>query len=292
MGAIQAQRPGTPAVEQMMQVAGRKCPCAIGLSRPLRERTDKALDEPSKFQGGVDLILAVLRKSTAKVVIHTAGSCRDVAAAFNREPALFKEKVRAVYFNIGRGPNESQQECNVGYDPKSYLRMFESGLPIYWCPCFGKDGFETLYDFDQTAVVGACAQPVQNYFVYCLTKSQENPLAFLRSGPHALPKGNRAMWCTAPMLHAAGRKVYQRGPDDFVALSPAEAEAAGLSSKVVDAFGFAPMSARLGEEGAAAGLRVDLHPAKANGFVFRSTDPRYKQIMASCLKNLLVGLGR
>jgi len=35
-----------------------------------------------------------------------------------------------------------------------------------------------------------------------------------------------------------------------------------------------------------------LNPAQPNGFVFRQTDPRYRQIMASCLKNLLAGLGR
>jgi hypothetical protein len=40
------------------------------------------------------------------------------------------------------------------------------------------------------------------------------------------------------------------------------------------------------------GLRVVLDPAHPNGFVFRSTNPRYKQIMASCLKNLLADLGR
>jgi hypothetical protein len=40
------------------------------------------------------------------------------------------------------------------------------------------------------------------------------------------------------------------------------------------------------------GLHVELSPAKPNGFVFRSNDARYKQIMGSCLKNLLAELGR
>ena len=280
-----------------MKITGHKCPYAIGISRSLRSRTDQALDEPARFQGGIDLILSILRKSTPKVVIHTGGSCRDVAAAFNREPALFKDKVRAVYLNIGRGPNEPQDECNVAYDAKSFLRMFETGLPIYWCPCFGKNGFETHYDFNQPAVLGACTQPVQNYFVYCLTLSKEEPMAFLRSGPHVLPTGPRNMWCTAPLLHAAGRKVYQRGPNDFIALTPPEAEARGLSSKVVRVFDFVPMQARLEEGGAASKgtlprLTVALDSLEPNGLVFRSTDPRYKQIMASCIKNLLAELGR
>jgi hypothetical protein len=39
-------------------------------------------------------------------------------------------------------------------------------------------------------------------------------------------------------------------------------------------------------------LRVELSPAQANGWVFQSVDPRYKAIMASCLKDLLAGLGK
>jgi hypothetical protein len=45
-------------------------------------------------------------------------------------------------------------------------------------------------------------------------------------------------------------------------------------------------------EAAGTGPRVELDPAEPNGFVFRSTHPQYKPIMASCLKNLLAELGR
>jgi hypothetical protein len=294
MGAEQAKRCGRPAVDQMMKITGRRAPVAIGLGRRLRDRADKALDEPEEFQGAVRLILATLRESREKVTIFTTGSCRDVAAAFNREPALLKEKVRAIYFNIGNGPNEKQDEFNVAYDPAAYLRLFESGLPLYWCPCFGKDGYETHYRADQAGTIGACTEPVRNFFAYALTKSKEEPIAFLASGPHDLPKGPKDMWCTAPMLHAAGRKVYERGPDDFVALPPAEAEKAGLAAKGVPCFDFVPMRATLAEAtpAAPAALRVDLKPAEPDGCVFRQTDPRYKKAMASCLKNLLADLGR
>ena len=220
MGATQAVRTGAPAVEQMIRVTGRRVPYAIGLSQRLRTLDDRALEEPAKFQGAVQLILSILRKSPEPVTIFTAGSCRDVAAAFNREPELLKRKVKAVYCNIGRGPNESQNECNVGYDPLAFYRLFESDLPIYWCPCFGKDGYQTFYTADQATVVGGCTPAVQNYFAYCLSRSPADPIAFLNSGPYPLPKGERRMWCTAPMFHAAGRKIYHRGKDDFVAPLP------------------------------------------------------------------------
>jgi hypothetical protein len=302
LGEHQAARPGRPPVEQMMHITGRRAPYAIGLNKPLRSPDDKALDEDGKFQGGVDLLLSLLRSSSDKVVLHCTGSSRDLAAAFNRQPQLFREKVKAIYIEAGNGPGGEQNEYNVLLSPLAYLRLLESGLPVYWCPCFGKDGYGTYYEADQPTVVGACARPVQNYFVYCLAKSKEDPIAFLNSGPHPLPTGKRAMWCTAPMLHAAGRKIYQRGPDDFVALTPHNAEKAGLAAKAVEAFQFVPVrvyAERLpgaGENrGQPVGLKLgsELNPAGgASTRVFRVTDPRYGKILASCLKNLLAELGR
>ena len=234
----------------------------------------------------------MLRRSPDKVVLHTAGSCRDVAAAFNREPDLLREKVRAVYIEIGNGPDGLQKEWNVTLDPLAFVRVLESGLPVYWCPCFGKDGYQTYYKADQAAVLAACEQRVQNYFVYCLTKSKEEPIAFLHAGPRPLPGGGRNMWCTAPLLHAAGRKIYERGPDDFVALPPAAAARAGLAGKAVDVLEFVPVRVSAAGEPAVPVLSAKLGDAGASCFIFRRVDPRYEKILGSCLKNLLSGLGK
>ena len=155
LGEHQATRPGWPALKQMMQITERKIPCALGLSRRLTSPEDAATDEPDSDQGGIRLILDQLRSSREKVLIHTAGSCRDVAAAFNREPELFRQKVQAISIQAGNGPGGVQAEYNVSIGPLSYLRLLQSGLPIYWCPCFGKSGYQTFYEADQAAVVGA-----------------------------------------------------------------------------------------------------------------------------------------
>ena len=231
LGERQAGRPGRIPLEQMMHITGRKVPYAVGLNRSLRSPADAARDADERFQAGIRLILSVLGNSRDKVVIHTGGSCRDVAAAFNREPKLLAEKVRAVYIDIGTGPDGVQDEYNVKLDPLAYLRLLQSGLPIYWCPCFGRQGYATFYEADQARLLGDCSEPLRNYFVYCLTKSPADPIAFLSSGPHPLPAGNRSMWCTAGLLHAAGRKIYPRGNADFVALTPSEAARAGLADQ-------------------------------------------------------------
>jgi hypothetical protein len=287
LGDRQTQRTGRPAVAQMNQIAGRRVAAAVGLRDKLRTFDDKALDQPTEFQGAVEMILDGLRRTKSPAVIFTTGSCRDLAAALNREPDLLRERVRAVYINVGNGPNEKQNEWNVGLDPLAYRCVLTAGLPLCWCPCFGKDGYQTLYVADQSRVVGACTAPVQNFFVYCLTKSKAEPLEFLNTGPHPLPAGPRKMWCTAPLLHAAGRRVYERGSEEFVALPTAAAANAGLAGKEVALFDFVPMRAEAADDG---GLRVALDPPNPNGRVFRATHPRYQPILAACLKNLLAEL--
>jgi len=288
LGERQAERCGRPAVEQMLAICGRKVPWATGLSQPLKSRQDDGREQPAESQGGVELILSTLRRSSQPVVVFTTGSGRDVTAAFNREPDLLRQKVRALYINMGRGPNEKQDEWNVTLDRAAYLRLFESGLPLFWCPCFGTNGYQTWYVADQAKVVGACSLPVQSFFVYCLGKSKKDPLAFLRSGPHPVPTGSRNMWCTAPLLHAAGRQIYERTPAECVALPPAKAREAGLGDRAIEVFSFEPIRAEL--RGGPDDPFVRHGSADANARVFRALHPAYAQIMAGCLQRLLAGL--
>jgi hypothetical protein len=296
-GRDQQKESGRPAVDQMMHITRKRVPMAIGLRRRLQSRTDKAAEDPADLQGGVELILKALRESKEPVVVFTTGSCRDLAVAYNREPALVKAKVKAYYNNAGDGPGGSQNEYNTGLDRNAYARVFEAGLPHFWCPCYGKDGYLTFFSItSQAAVIGACAPAVQNYFVYALTRSKEEPIPFLATGPHPMPGGGRKMWCTAPMFHAAGRKIYQRGDDDYVALSPASAEKAGLAAKEVKVYEFVPFRATFDPDKTDGKgqpvLATEPNPAQPMGFVFRIRNEKYGAVLDSCIKNLLAGLGR
>lgn len=289
-GASQSAQCGRPPVEQMIHVTGRKVPWAIGLAGKMKTREDNRLDAPDASQEGVRLLLSVLRRSKEKVVLSLVGSMTDAAVAFNREPELLREKVRAVYVQAGNGPRGPQPEYNVALDPIAYVRVLESGLPIYWCPCYGVDNYQTFYRLkDQSIVISACTPPVQNFFVYCFAKSKEEPIGFLVSGKHPLPGGLRQMWCTAPMFHAVGRNIYQRGEDDFVALSPKDATQAGLANKLVEPYRFLPIQLDTRKFPV---LDMQATSSPTTMQVFRITDSRYEKIMASCLKNLLASLGR
>lgn len=290
LGDRQVERCGKVALEQMFKITGRRAPWAIGLSKPLKNLNDDACDQPKEFQGGVELILSELQRTREPVIMFTTGSCRDVAAAFNRQPDLLRRKVRALYINIGRGPNETQDEWNVKLDRAAYLRLFESGLPLFWCPCFGTRGYQTLFVVEQSKVVGSCIPAVQNYFVYCLSKSRADPVDFLKSGPHALPTGPRNMWCTAPLLHAAGRQIYECAPSEYVALPPEKASGITPSGKAIKVFEFEPVRAEL--RGTASDPFVTHAVADPNARVFRAVHAEYTTIMASCLQHLLANLGR
>ena len=117
-----------------------------------------------------------------------------------------------------------------------------------------------------------------------------DPIAFLKTGPHKLPQGVRHLWCIAPLIQAAGRSVYERKPGDFVALSPVNAEKAGLLDKKVKAFEFVPAHVKSqypapGTSHIKQTVAFDTDDPNAN--IFHTTDIRYYKILTSCLKNLL-----
>ena len=143
-GLQQRREPGEIPVKQMTVLTGRQAPYATGLLNPLRYPQDAALNQFGTAQSGVNLILRTLRESDQRVVIITVGSVRDVAAAFNREPALFEQKVDRIYVNAGNS-GVGDFQWNPFLDPQAYLRLMQSNLPIYWAPSFDGRGSPELF---------------------------------------------------------------------------------------------------------------------------------------------------
>ena len=294
-GEKQATRPGQIPVRQMMQLAGRQVPCVVGLNPPLKSPDDPALEQPAAYQHGVNLLLDKLRASDRKVTIFTTGSMRDVAAAFNRDPDLLRQKVSRIYMNVGNAlPQDS--EYNVDLDVHAYVRVLQSGLPIYWCPCFGTP-YGTYWKFRQADVLETAPAGLQNYFLYALTMGTDwkatprpdsaDPLAYVTGDVDPAAKRevfqlDRNMWCTAPFFHAAGRQIVERAPGQW------EAVPAGQPAEhVVTPFDFVPGRLTIDDRGRTT-FREGGQLGDPQGIAaFKVLDAdHYQAVMTSCLKEL------
>jgi hypothetical protein len=289
LGEKQKQKPGRIPLGQMMSLTDRPVPNATALSGKLKSPGDKALDQPADDQKGVDLLLKTLREAKTAVTIITAGSVRDICAAFNREPDLFRKMVARLYINIGATDNTV--EWNVTLDLNAYLGLMRSGLPIYWCPCLPMQVCErsTYWKFRQSDILGTLPPPLLNYFIYALQQvppEELDPLqalkADLRPWRHMIGTMDRNMWCTASFLHAAGRQVYTRGGQfDSSTTAPADARPA-------DIFTFKPARVQLDDQGHT--LSVTLSPdGPIRVFVVTDT-ANYQKAMTDCLRSLLANM--
>ncbi len=297
-GARQLQAPGAIPLRQMMHLTGREVPQAIGLGSPLRSPGDDARDQPAQFQNGVALMLEVLRESPRPVTVFTTGSLRDVAAGFNRAPGLFREKVGRLYVNIGdSGAAGGGQEYNVKLDPNAYVCILRSGLPIYWCPCFDggvwqrRRGYATYWQFSHEEVLPSAPAVLQNWFIYALTKpAGADPIGFLSmpqepSARRRVWGMRRNMWCTAPLLHAAGREVTEASPGRHVARPAGDAARDNKTP-----YDFVPARVTVDDDAKATLLLGDTETGREVR-VFKILDQAgYDKIMTGCLGELFAEL--
>ena len=295
-GDKQLKRPGAIPVRQMMHFTGRQAPFAIGLGRKLASPADDGRAQPAEFQAAVHLLLKTLREAAGPVTIISAGSVRDLCAAWNREPTLIQRKVGRLYLNIGNA-NRRQSEYNVDLDPQAYIGLLRSGLPLYLCFCLPmrQEGSNALYStwwqFRQSEVLPSAARELQNYFIYALQKCAPEELdpaqamqADLRPWRRLVWEMDRNMWCTASFLHAAGRTVRKAGgawtasrrpPSDAPATAP---------------FTFIPARIEADQSGS---TTWDPNAARPNAQLFKVLSPQdYGPAMRDCLRELLGSLPR
>lgn len=222
-GDRQAQRPGHRAVWQLNRLAGRHVPAAIGLRDKLKGPDDQGLDQPAEFQNGVQLILQTLKDAPEKAAVLFVGSARDVVAACNREPRLFRDKVRSIHGFIGDAGEPTHREWNVGLDPQAFVGLLRSEVPFYWLPCFDggpwtNNGHATFWRVKHGQLLEKTPPSLQRYFLYMLRQSTNDPIAFLSEPMPAAERawlmgGDRNMWCGALLGLAVGRPLLGAGPE-------------------------------------------------------------------------------
>ena len=279
------------ALKQISLITGKDIPpYAIGLRNDLTSTNDQALNQPEVYQKGVDLILQKLRDSQDQVILFLVGSCRDFAVAFNREPELLRQKVKAVYINAGNGNDGIQDEWNVTLDPIAYEALLKSGLPMYWCPCFGKTHQTHYIVENQAELLSSCTKEMKNYFSYALNRATDDPIGYIEGVEQKLPDTERHMWCTGPFIHASGRKIYQESDGKYIACTPAVAKQKGISDNEVEVFCFEKVKITFEPEYSENGLpivRLSLNETDSNIEVFRYVHPEYNEILTKVLAGML-----
>jgi hypothetical protein len=255
-GAKQLQRPGRIPVSQLNHLTGREVPVAIGLEAELKSPEDKALDQPQQFQGGVRSILDTLRAAARPVAIATVGSVRDVTAAYNREPALLRQKVGQIMIFIGEASRSDFREHNVGLDPHAFVGLMRSGLPIYWVPCFDgglwrNEGHASFWQARHADLLGGAPAGLLQYFIYALEREKAQSLEFLAKPVDPARKaklfaGTRNLWCTAIFGSLAGRRLEFDG-HRFVS-RPARADQAPDTKLANDLYAFEEVQLAIGDD--------------------------------------------
>lgn len=247
-GARQAKSPGLKPVWQLNYLAGRHVPSAIGLPNKLKSPDDPALNQLAEHQNGVNLILQTLQDTREKAVIMFVGSARDVAAAFNRRPGLFRDKVRSIHGFIGDAGVPGCQEWNVQLDPQAFIRLMRADVPFYWIPCFDgglwtNNGHASFWRAKHGEVLDKTPAPLQRYFLYMLRQATNDPIAYL-SQPTSpedrawMMGGSRNLWASALLGLALDRPLLLDGKE-IAGFSPVDVS---VNDRAVISYGKAPGS--------------------------------------------------
>ena len=297
-GRKQLRRPGNIPVSQMNHITGRHVPTVIGLATPLKSPDDRGLDQPAEFQRGVELIIQTLRASARPVCIATLGSVRDVVAALNREPELFRTNVAMVLAFIGEASDAKFQEYNVTIDSQAFVGLMRSGLPVYWVPCFDggswqNRGHASFWHASHRALLGQATPEVIQYFIYALEKEMSEPLGFL-SRPvdperqARLFAGTRNLWCAAVLGVMSGREVILDGSKWTSVLPESSQAATGAGRKPL--FEFSEVEVSVSDTGVVSYGKV---PGSHKVKRFEVREPaQYEQGMVEATAGLLAPLGR
>ncbi|MCG6988211.1 MAG: hypothetical protein LJF06_08525 [Gemmatimonadetes bacterium] len=212
-----ARKPGFESVAGMARITGRTIPVAQGPHRPLSHPGDTCENAPEDEQAGIRMILRLLEASRDPVTISVTGSPRALIAAYNREPALLREKILAVLLNAG-STGGSKVEWNVQLDPRAYVGLWRSDLRIRWYPPGTDSGaFDaadergTYYRARQADLFRDLPVPLQGYFADVLAGSVPGGQGVTGDDSRwrAILSQERNLWSTASLVMGAGRVLAE-----------------------------------------------------------------------------------
>ena len=221
--------PGFIPVLQLNYIFNRNVPAAVGPFTMMKSPQDKMLDVPAFQQQGVELILKVLRESKEPVEILSFGSARPIAIAYNRDPALFRSKVRRIQLLAG-ATSLDVLDWDVGLDPNAIVCLLRSDLPIALEPCsasvkegggFGYSPHNNFYKTPNLHFIKQMDPRLQRYMAYAFGRAARSD--FLRAMDEDFPDELTAkvysqphnVWETGTWALASNRRLVRRADGHY-----------------------------------------------------------------------------
>lgn len=294
------REPGIVPVAQLNALFSRNVPCAYGPFTAMKSLSDPMTDVPKIQQAGVESILRTLDESERPVDILSFGSLRTIAAAFNREPALFRLKTRCIHVSAGAAtkhyePGKSEAhnsipggEWNVALDPLAFIRIMQSDLPIALYPCADVDGafaygeHNTYWNLPDLHFVRGMDPRLRNYVIFALGRLLRAD--FLRALDGTIDEAETQdrlnqvhhVWETAIWLNVSGRKVvYRESAWRIVPGVEVRASERVLKNDLI------PCVLRVREDGR---IAYTLTQEKTNFLIFERSDPyEYQEALRQAL---------
>ena len=238
-------------------------------------------------------MLATLKVAPHPVTLIAVGSMRSAAAAFNREPELFRQKVARLFIYIGDAQG-AFTEYNVALDKHAYARIMNSGLPVYWVPCFdggflkNAEGNASYWRGNHTELLKETPDPLSNYFWYAILRKdakKDHLKALYEPIPeeerHAVLAEIRNLWCASTFAYVADRKFVRHG-DDCMAVPVSDVQAGDRPN---EPFTFLPVSVYVDPE-TGKELLEDTALAHKVQMYHVVNKAAYAQDMTSCVKHM------
>ena len=196
---VHSKAPGRIPVSQMNRISGKNVPVYLGLGSELCSPEDTGMGQ-TVYQEGCNALLNIMKNSRKKVILITVGSLRDVAAAYNRDPDLFRRKLDRLIIFAGEAENPSFLEYNVAIDKNAYIRVMNSINNIYWVPCFDSGpmknkGLASFWQSRHSDLLKGASPAVTNYFLYALSRSPDT-LGYLSELNHPVDQSQLNQYIT------------------------------------------------------------------------------------------------
>jgi len=235
--------PGFIPVWQLNYIFNRNVPCAVSPFTRMKSFSDSMHDVPGFQQQGIELILRTLKESEDPVHIMTFSSVRAVAAAYNRDPQLFKEKVALISICAGASGSDFL-EWNVALDRKAIVCLLRSDLPIALFPDasafnqdpaqgplgngFSYDSHNTFWKLLDLHFFEGMEPRLRRYLDFAFGRVDR--MDFLRAMDEDFPDGFNQerynspymIWETAVWIIRTGRRLVRRADGTHRIIAPAE----------------------------------------------------------------------